>query len=170
MTKPKLPAQQIEVLYESHGPAVRRFLIGVLKDVGLAEEAMQQTFVQVMEQGHTARDESMKAWIFKVAFHQAVALRRRAKIHDSAVHELAVDPRLARAAVSAGDQAVAEEDLLRAQAALAQLPQAQREVLDLRFRESMTFAQIAERLGVPLGTALTRMRLGLAKLRGILGA
>ena len=168
MTKPKLSAQQVEVLYESHGPAVRRFLIGVLKDVGLAEEAMQQTFTQLMEQGHTARDESMKAWIFKVAFHQAIALRRRAKIHASAVQELALDARLPRAATPAGDRVIAAEERQRAQAALAELPHAQRQVLDLRFRESMTFAQIAERLGVPLGTALTRMRLGLAKLRGIL--
>lgn len=168
MTKPKLLPHQIEALYEFHAPAVRRFALGVLKDAGLAEEALQQTFIQVMEQGHTARDESMRGWIFKVAFNQAIALRRRAKIHDSAVRQLALDPRLSHAMPSAGDQVVRDEDLLRAQAALAQLPEAQREVLNLRFRESMTFAQISENLGVPLGTALTRMRLALAKLRGIL--
>ena len=168
MPKPKLLPHQIEALYESHASAVRRFVLGVLKDAELAEEALQQTFIQVMEQGHTARDESMRGWIFKVAFNQAIALRRRAQTRDSAVLQLALDPRVSHAMPSASDQVIRDEDLLRAQAALTELPEAQREVLNLRFRESLTFAQISERLGVPMGTALTRMRLALSKLRGIL--
>lgn len=168
MTQPKLPPQQIEALYASHSSAVRRFVLGVLKDAELAEEALQQTFVQLMEQGHTARAESMRGWIFKVAFNQAIALRRRAQTRDSAVRELALDPRMPWVTQAAGDQVIEDEDLLRAQEALAQLPEAQREILHLRFRESKTFAQISEILGVPLGTALTRMRLALSKLRRML--
>lgn len=168
MTKPKLLPQQIEALYESHGPAVRRFLLGVLKDADLAEEALQQTFIQVMEHGHTARTESMKPWIFKVAFNEAIALRRRAKTRADAMRELALDPRLSHAIQATGDQVIGAEDLMIAQDAVARLPEAQREVVHLRFRESMTFAQISESLEIPMGTTLTRMRLALSKLREML--
>ncbi len=168
MTKPKLQRQQIEVLYQSHAPAVRRFVLGVLKDHDLADEALQQTFVQLMEQGHTARTESMRGWIFKVAFHQAIALRRRLQAQDRVSRQFALESIWQRQDPSAGDQVLDREDLDRAQAAVAGLPATQREILRLRFQESKTFAQIAEQIGVPLGTALTRMRLALTRLRRVL--
>jgi RNA polymerase sigma-70 factor (ECF subfamily) len=166
LTESKLAREQVEALYQRHAAAVRRFLLGVLRDGELAEEAMQQTFVQLIERGQVTDVDNLKGWIFKVAFHQAMALRRRQRTDARAVREVAVDPTaqgLFGPAVI--DQVLANEDAARTRAALEDLPAAQREVLRLRFAESKTFAQIAAQLGVPLGTALTRMRLALNKLR-----
>ena len=172
MTESKLAREQVAALYESHASGVRRFLLGVLRDEDLADEALQQTFVQVMEKGHTADDDTMKGWIYKVAFNQAMALRRRVSAGGKALDQLALDPVLLRGIVSprggADEQIDDAETLHRAQTAVQELPAAQQEVLRLRFSESKTFAQIAEQLGIPLGTALTRMRLALEKLRRIM--
>lgn len=172
MTESKLAREQVAALYESHASGVRRFLLGVLRDQDQVDEALQQTFVQVMEKGHTADDDTMKGWIYKVAFNQAMALRRRVSAGGKALDQLVLDPVLLRGVMTssgaAGEQLHDAETLQRAQTAVQELPAAQREVLRLRFSESKTFAQIAAQLGIPLGTALTRTRLALEKLRRIL--
>ena len=164
-------SRQIEALHAEHSAALRRFLLGVLRDADLADEALQQTFVRLLEQGDQAQTETMQGWIYRVAFHEAMALRRRQKLDARAARAIAFDPALltlAAPGLATDEAAVIDEDLRRATAALAELPDAQREIVRLRFSESQTFAQIAAHLNVPLGTALTRMRLALTKLRGIL--
>ena len=79
----KLAKQQVEDQYKLHAAGLRRFLLGVLRDPDLAEEVLQQTFVQLMEKGHEADAETMKGGIYKVAFHQAIARRK----YDSLVQE-----------------------------------------------------------------------------------
>ena len=68
------------------------------------------------------------------------------------------------------DGAIDAEDRGRARAAMATLPAAQREALELAFYEGLTHVQIAERLGVALGTVKTRIRDGLIRLRAAMGA
>jgi RNA polymerase sigma-70 factor (ECF subfamily) len=53
-------------------------------------------------------------------------------------------------------------------AALARLPEQLQTVVRLRIHDNLTFAEIAARLEIPLGTALTRMRTALAKLKAVL--
>src|SRR5262245_56462782 len=66
------------------------------------------------------------------------------------------------------DAAFEDGDTVRG--ALATLPEPQREVLELAYWKGLTQSEIAARLGQPLGTVKTRMRLGMDKLRGLIGA
>jgi RNA polymerase sigma-70 factor (ECF subfamily) len=63
------------------------------------------------------------------------------------------------------DQAILTETTLQVEHALRKLPPAWQEVVRLRIHQNLTFQEIADRLGIPLGTALTRMRRALERLK-----
>jgi RNA polymerase sigma-70 factor (ECF subfamily) len=66
--------------------------------------------------------------------------------------------------------AQASEAKLTLQGVLTKLPEAQRSVLEMAYFDGLTQSEIAARLREPLGTVKTRMRAGLERLRGFLGA
>ncbi len=151
-------------LYVEHGDELKAFLIGVLKDHDLAQEALQAAFIKAMEQGHTAREETRKGWLFRVAFHEALAIRRRSKVYDKNLREMAwSQPKTGHD--SPDDRLCRWETVVNVRQALEKLPENQKLIVQLRIYEEKTFAQIAEELEIPLGTVLTRMRLALQKLQ-----
>jgi RNA polymerase sigma-70 factor (ECF subfamily) len=168
----------VTALYERYAGELRLFLTGVLRNADLVDEALQNTFAKAVESGHTAREESVKGWLFQVAFHEAVLLRRRGQIHDRSVRQLA----RGQAAPSGGNSAVGDglgspddrlarsETIEQVRRALADLPADQRQVVEMRIYEDKTFAAIATELSAPLGTVLTRMRLALKRLSRRLGS
>ena len=153
----------VAALYLEHGEELRRFLNGLLRDAQLANDVLQAAFARMVEVGHTTREESRKAWLFRVAYHEAMAVRRRENTGDRVVR------RLAWSRDAAGHPS--DEPLLRIESvelvreALAELPPDQQRVVRMRIYEEKTFAVIAAELKIPLGTALGRMRDALAKLR-----
>ena len=168
MTADEGPLDQVLVtaLYAEHADELRRFLTGVLRDGQLAADVVQTTFTRLLEQGHTTQAGSRKAWLFRVAYHEALAIRRREAVGDKVARQVAWT-------VPAGSHA-ADEPLVRKEAvaavqqALRSLPPEQQQVVRMRIHEEKTFAVIAAELNIPLGTALARMHAALAKLRKIL--
>ena len=152
---------------------LRAFLLGVLRNADLAGEALQATLAKAIEQGHMARPETRKGWLYRVALNEALVIKRRGKIQERSFRELARND--ARRHESPGGSATRGESpdgiLLRTEVieqvrlALNDLPAEQRQVVRLRIYEYKTFAEIAKELGVPLVTVLTRMRLAMQKLR-----
>jgi RNA polymerase sigma-70 factor (ECF subfamily) len=159
----RLETALVAALYLEHGEELRRFLQGVLRDAQLANDVLQATFARLVEVGHNTREESRKAWLFRVAYHEAMAVRRRENTGDRVVR------RLAWTRDATGQPS--DEPLLRIESvelvreALAELPPDQQRVVRMRIYEEKTFAVIAAELEIPLGTALGRMRDALAKLR-----
>jgi RNA polymerase sigma factor (sigma-70 family) len=156
----------IAALYLEHGDELRAFLIGVLKDHDFAQEALQATFIKAMEQGHTAREETRKGWLFRVAFHEALAIKRRGKTYDKNLRKMAWS-RPNPEEHSPDDRLCRWETIVNVREALEKLPENQREVVRMRIYEEKTFAEIGEELNVPLGTVLTRMRLAMRKLESL---
>jgi RNA polymerase sigma-70 factor (ECF subfamily) len=163
----------VTALYERYADELRLFLTGVLRNADLAAEALQNTFAKTVESGHTAHEESFKGWLFQVAFHEALLLRRRGQIHDRSLRELA---RVDRSQTETAGFDCPDDRLIRSEMteqirqALAELPADQRQVVQMRIYEDKTFAAIARELSAPLGTVLTRMRLALKKLSRRLGS
>lgn len=158
-----IDATRVLSLYEAHGQELRRFVLGVTRDPDLTGDVLQATFTKALELGHTARPESFKGWLFRVAFHEALAARRRRDVREQGNRRLAALG--FHAAERPDDRLIRGEAVEAVRRALRALPEEQRRVVRARIYDDKTFAEIAEESGLPLGTVLTRMRLALEKLR-----
>lgn len=155
-------------LFREHGPQLRRFLLGIVRDPELAEDVMQATFAKTIESAQGVPDPALKSWLFRVGYHEAITARRRRQSRDAGHRRLA--ERLGSpATVTPGDELVRGETVEAVRELLSGLPDEQRRVVRERIYEGKTFAEIAAEQGLPLGTVLTRMRRALEKLRRALG-
>jgi RNA polymerase sigma-70 factor (ECF subfamily) len=155
----------VAALYAEHGEELRRFLVGLLRDVHLAADVFQTTFAKAVETGHTARRESLKSWLFTVAYHEAMLVRRRETTGERVLAEKFIRQSLDNPTVKPESELVNQEIVNRVRKALKELPTDQAEVVRRRMFREQKFQDIADDLNLPLGTVLTRMRLALAKLR-----
>jgi RNA polymerase sigma-70 factor (ECF subfamily) len=140
-------------------------------DRAAAEDLVQDVFLAVWRNAERFDPErgSVRAWILQIAhFRLLNELRRRSRqpeivADDGVALGGVVDdyPGPAEATWQAHRRALVA-------AALEELPAAQREAVGLAFLDDLTHEQVAAELGVPLGTAKTRIRAGLQKLRGSL--
>jgi RNA polymerase sigma-70 factor (ECF subfamily) len=90
----------------------------------------------------------------------------RLRTRDS--RKRAEDPVRQEAEVVVAPDPVAHDEAARVQRALAQLPDEQRQLIELAYFSGLSQSELAERLGIPLGTVKTRMRLGMSRLRNLL--
>ena len=142
-------------------------------DRAAAEDLVQEVFLAVWRNADRFDPErgSVRAWILQIAhFRLLNELRRRSR-----QPEIAADPDgLVLDGLPAADLGPAEVASRRHRRALIQsafdeLPPPQRQAISLAFLDDLTHEQVAAELGLPLGTAKTRIRAGLQKLRGMLG-
>ncbi len=157
-------------LYDSLAPTVYGVVRRVLRDPAQAEEVTQEVFVEIWRQAarYDPARGSVRTWAVTIAHRRAVdRVRSEQSRRDrqQAVAAKAVDP-----PATPEDDAIDSDDRRRARAAMATLPAAQREALELAYYHGLTHVQIADRLDVALGTVKTRIRDGLIRLRSNLGA
>jgi RNA polymerase sigma factor (sigma-70 family) len=156
-------------LYDRVGRIAYGLALRILRDERHAEDAVQEAFLQVWRSAATFRPERAKAstWVLTLVHRRAVDLVRREERRQT--DPLADD---AGAAVEAAEQtdeaAWLRFERERVQTALKQLPDLQREALELSYYGGFSQSELAERLGVPLGTIKSRMFAGLARLRELL--
>src|SRR5690242_9895489 len=98
-------------LYAEYGAELRRFVLGVVRDPELAGDVVQVTFARAVERGHTARTETIKGWLFQVAFREALTARRRLASRERASRRLAA---LGFPAGERPDEAVVREETIEA--------------------------------------------------------
>ncbi len=139
-------------------------LWGLLRSREAVEDVLQTTFAKALEFNGDVRDAAWKAWLFQVAYHEAMLLRRKEGVQQRAFQRV-VSAQPAVVDVWPGDRIASRELVEQVGRLLAQLPPEQQEVVHRRMHEEQTFAEIATELGLPLGTVLTRMRLAMEKLR-----
>jgi RNA polymerase sigma-70 factor, ECF subfamily len=158
-------------LYDRYVRLVFSLALKVLNDRAGAEEVVQEVFAKVWRgaRAFDGKRGKFSSWLIGIAHHQCIdELRRRRvrpmseSIDDSAAAELPGDDDPAQAA----EQAIERDRIRRA---LAMIPAEQRIAIELAFFEGLTHREIADRTGDPLGTVKTRVRLGMQKLKQILG-
>jgi RNA polymerase sigma-70 factor (ECF subfamily) len=153
-------------LYDRYGRPAYGLAFRILRDAALAEDAVQEAFLDVWRQANRFVPERARAsaWLFTFVHRRAVDVVRREERRRGEP----LDETHAGTAATAEDEAWLRLERERVQAALRQLPDAQREAIELAYYGGFTQSELAERLGEPLGTIKSRMFSGLARLRELL--
>lgn len=159
---PPLRNVAADELLAEHGPALRNFLGARCRDDDLTAELLQEVAARLVTAApRLTLNGNARGYLFRIAanvWHDHV---RREVVRRRAVHAL----RGECATAPAADERVLRRELQAAvRRAVSALPASQRDVVELRQRTALTFQEIADRLGRPLGTVLTQMRAGLARI------
>ena len=158
----RLGPAAVEALYAEFSHDLLTFLVGVLRNGDLAREALQATFARAVVAGDTDDREAVRGWLFRVAYNEALSLRRMEGQHRRLVRRAAWD--CVKESTAPDERAEQSETVDSVRRVLDELPSEQSAVVRLRIYEQKKFAEIARELDLPLGTVLTRMRLALQKL------
>ena len=154
-------------IYDQFASFVYGLAVRVIGDARAAEDVSQDVFVTVWERPDAFDPErgSLRTWLGTLAHRRAVdhvrreEARRRRAIKDAARPETTPDvEEMAMALVTAE----------RVRSALATLPDEQRRAIQLAYFGGKTYRQVAEVLGIPEGTAKSRLRLGLRRIAAVL--
>ena len=157
-----------ETLFRHYGPRIRAFMRKRCGDATQAEELMQETFANVWRRAGSfdpARG-TVSAWIYTVARNTSVDVFRRRNRPEFDPQDPALVPEAAEQADTVMEMRQSAE---RLRLAMRDLPGEQSEVLKLSFFEELSHSVIAERLGIPLGTVKSRIRMAFSRLRDSLG-
>ena len=154
-------------LFDLFGPKLKAMLIKQGAPLSLAEDLVQDTLVNVWRKAHLYAPErgSASAWIFTVARNLRIDHFRRQSsqpYQDIDTIELTADEPSSHARLEQS------EIVARVGVALGALPPDQREVVELSFIAELPHGDIAQKLGIPLGTVKSRLRLAYQRLRPIL--
>jgi RNA polymerase sigma-70 factor (ECF subfamily) len=156
-------------IYDEHRRGVHTTAFRVLGSTAAAQDVVQDVFLRVWRNPakFDARRGELGSYLRLMARSRAVDLWREGQASGRAEDRLRVvvaqDP--PRFDAQPDHLALASADRSVVRAALGRLPESQREALVLAYWGGLTADQIADRAGVPLGTAKSRIRLGLARLR-----
>ena len=159
--------QALAELYDRFGRVAYGLALRILRDDALAEDAVQEAFLTAWRRADTFMPERAKAstWLLTLVHRRAVDLVRRENRRRAEPIEKAGD----RPGDGPADDLVwLRYERERVQAALRQLPDQQREALELAYYGGFTQSELAERLGQPIGTIKSRMFSGLGRLRDLL--
>ena len=154
-------------LYDRHGRVAYGLALRILRDESLAEDAVQDGFMAVWNDAarYVSTRGKASSWIFTLVHRRAVDIVRREERRRADVLEPSASP--------AADETTDELAWLRlqrerVQGALRQLPDQQREALELAYYGGFSQSELADRLGQPLGTIKSRMFAGLRRMRELL--
>jgi RNA polymerase sigma-70 factor (ECF subfamily) len=164
-------ADAFEVVYDRHSRAAFSLAYRICGDRALAEEVVQEGFLTLWRTGsrYDGARGSVRTWILRIVHNRAIdvlrrgAVRESARVEDEGIAERVAAPERTELEFARRDEARKVRDTLEG------LPDEQRRVIELAYFGGLTHAEIASMLDVPVGTIKGRMRLGLAKMRMVLG-
>jgi RNA polymerase sigma-70 factor (ECF subfamily) len=146
--------EQIEMLYRETGPSLLAYFRHRPVPAAAAEDLLQDTFVRALRRpDRLAASVSPRAYLFGIARHVSQDARRRQK------------PAVELTELEAGPPETEDARLEPMREAIARLPEAQREALQLKLQHELSYDEIAEVLGIPIGTVRSRLHHAVRVLR-----
>ena len=164
-------ARAFEVLYERHSAAAFSLAYRMCGTRSAAEDVTQEAFLAIWRSRLRYRRErgSVRTWILGIVHHRGIDALRRNLVHERRRTSAEGIEERQEAPERTDVEAARREEALAVRRALEGLPDGQGQVIELAYFGGFTHTQIAEMLGMPIGTVKGRMRLGLEKLRHTLG-
>lgn len=161
----------LDILLGRYQKSVFSYILHIVKDNELANDIFQETFVKVIttiRQGRYEDSGKFSAWLNRVAHNLVIDHFRRQKgentvSNDETEHDLLNNKELCEGNIE--DEMVQKQLVKDLHKMIHVLPDAQRQVLMMRFYRDMSFKEIAEKTGVSINTALGRMRYALLNMR-----
>ncbi len=160
--------EEVEALYDGHAEALYRYLFSLSMNPCEARDLLQELFVKVLRPSKgVRRAANPRAFLLRMARNLWIDNRRRNAAYRRAVngYRSEQDRELFEASNDPDTQAFRKA----LSAALAQLPEEQREAVYLNLWEGMTFAEVAEQQAASVNTVISRYRYGIEKLQALLG-
>ena len=155
--------QAFKELVRHHQVPLYRFVWRQVRNQTEAADLCQEIFVKVFLKARSFRgDSSFRTWLYQIAINQCrnhFRSRGRERMADVEIETLPIEDR------PASDAAEAAQDARRMRAAVEALPPKQRDTLELRFYQECTFAEIAEIMSCPIGTAKANYHHAITSLR-----
>jgi len=155
-------------LYDRYGKLAYSVIYRIVRDVGVAEELVQEAFLRVWNraQGFDAERGALGPWLLAVARNRAIDYVRSSggKMARGSL-ELAHAEQQPSVFVNFEAEVLSQDRARRVRGALDRLNENQRHVIELAYFEGLSQSEMAERMGQPLGTVKTWVRTALKNLR-----
>jgi len=165
--------EALATLYDRYGRRVFALAVRMLKDPIGSEEVTQDVFMSVWRRGasYTSKKGKFTTWLFSIAHNRTIdELRKRRRDRSRENDDIDDHLNIQSGDISPADTAIAQSEYAQIRAAMDELPEEQKNVIELSYFKGLTQTEIASKTGQPLGTVKTRMRLALKKLRSALSA
>lgn len=167
----------LEELYDRHSQTIYNLIMRIVKEPGVAQNLLQETFWQVWKKAGGFKGRGVAAaWLYRIARNKSLDQLRRRKARPQSVDK----PIEEHFGLSQPNDNVnltsveiqVQQKLYREEVrqALNQIPTEQRLCLELAYFDGMSQSEIAKKTNTPLGTIKTRVRMGLKKLERLLRA
>ena len=165
-------ADALDALYVRYGRTAFALAYRVLGNAEAAEDVVQEAFLSVWRHAETYQQTrgSARGWLLTVVRNRAIDSIRARESRPKIGASLDDMGSLAAPEGDPADDALRRVEAEKVRQALAVLPAEQRETVELAFFSGLSYPEVAERMGAPLGTVKSRMRLALERLRGVLQA
>jgi RNA polymerase sigma-70 factor (ECF subfamily) len=156
-------------IYGYFAPRVKGFLVSRGLTTHAADDVLQEVMMAIWNKAgsYDPAKAAVSTWIFTIARYKYIDRLRRESRHKSESDDL-IDLKESDAPI-ADDNVLQDQRQNAVQAAIANLPADQQSVIFLSFIKGLAHSEIAEQLGLPLGTVKSRIRRAFARLREELG-
>lgn len=158
----RLTEARLRQAMQDFGPRLIALSAGICRDRHRAEEVVQEAFVRLWKSPPDAGEIAWTSWLRRVVTNLSINALQRTK-RPGAIPEFSDDPALRSR--DASDAPIEQrESLERVSRAMERLDESKRAILMLRAQEQLSYEQIAEHLGVPVGTVMSRLNRARAAL------
>lgn len=155
-----------QTLVEQHSPGLYQFLRGRLDNDQLLADVMQESFLRAWRTIPSFRGESsFRTWLYRIAYNLAITESKRTRRETPTLNEPNHADPLQSHLSERLEQEAEQRDV---QGAIASLPQEDRELVTLLYRDRLTYIEISDLLGIPVGTVKVRLHRARVRMRDYL--